>query len=215
MRATILPIILALSLTTTLFAVTPPSPAGKLVDEMQAAWNEAKTYEAAFTQEVYSKTLGGEPDTSHGTLSVIKPGKLRWEASDGSLQILNGKQLWVIQTNARRGVREVDYWPVASKAIDSKLLKFLSGKAEFKKLYTVKVLSESPKTAELRLISHTNVDESYIAEIDKSSYLLDLLTIESTDSRTRIKFTNIKTNVPLKAALFEYEKRAGDIMHAH
>ncbi len=190
-----------------------PEPPGKTLDRLQKAWDAAETYEAAFHQTVFSKRLGTR-DESSGTLSVVKPSKLRWDSkTDGTVQIMNANQLVVIAKNKRRGTTVVDVYKDLSKVMNSKPLSFLSGKAKFGDMYRVELLSETPAMAEMRFTPKTDSAETLVAEIDKESYLLRSLTSETVDSRVRTEFSGTKTNVKLEDKLFEYKPNASDIVH--
>jgi len=206
-----LSLLLTLLFTQALFAAAPPKPsAASLVDGFQKAWDAAKTYEAKFKQKVTAKHLGTE-DESEGTVSVSKPNRLRWVSlTDNSTQILNGNKLTNIRENKRRQTTEVDIYANAGKAVDSKLLKFLSGKAKFKALYQYEVTGETPEIATVKFVGKAGDGESLVAEIDKKSYVLRSLTSDSSDNLVRIEFSDTRTNVKLDAKLFEYQPKKSD-----
>lgn len=184
----------------------------EVVSKLQKVWDATQSYKAKFKQIIISKRIGTR-DENDGTLSVVKPNRLRWESeTNGNMQILNGKKLVNIQKNKRRKNRTVDIYSDVKKAMGSTALNFLSGKAKFKELYNVKLVSETPKQAELKLTSKKEGEETLIAEVDKASYLLRSLTTENTDSQVRIEFSDIKTNVPLDDKLFEFKAEPKDII---
>src|SRR5262249_36234851 len=144
--------------------VAQPAPA-KLLDAVQTAWDDTKTYQAAFKQVVFAKRLGTR-DESEGTISVMKPNRIRWESStDGTIQIMNENKLWVVQHNRRRDTIVVDVYQDLKKAIDAKPLAFLSGKSKFKDLYRLELLQETPTGAELRCTPPGAAGEHLVAEI--------------------------------------------------
>lgn len=190
----------------------PTDATGPVIASLQKTWDAAKTYEAKFKQKVVAKRLGTE-DESEGTLAVAKPNRLRWVSeTDGTLQILNGNKLTNVRENKRRQVTEVDIYDQAGKAVDSKLLKFLAGKAQFKTLYKFELESETPEIVTVRFLPRVGDGESLIAEIDKKSYLLRSLTTDSEDNRVRVEFSDIKTNVKLDSKLFEYQPKKTDVV---
>lgn len=192
--------------------VAKPDPKTSILDALQKRWDETKTYEAKFKQKVTAKQLGTE-DESEGTVSVSKPNRLRWVSStDNSIQILNGNKLTNIRENKRRETTEVDIYANAGKAVDSKLLKFLSGKAKFKTLYQYEVTSETPEIATVKFVGKAGDGETLIAEIDRKSYLLRSLTSDSSDNLVRIEFSDIRTNVKLDKKLFEYQPKKSDVV---
>lgn len=191
---------------------TTPAPAA-LLESVQKAWDEVKSYQSSFKQIIFAKRLGTKEEST-GTLYVVKPDRLRWESkTDGSVQIMNEKKLTVIQKNKRRQSTVVDLYGDLTKVMDPKPLSFLSGKAKFKDLYVVSLLSENKDVAELKFAAKGNPAETLVAEIDKNSYLLRSLTSETVDSRVRTEFTSTKTNTKLDEKLFEYVPGPKDVVH--
>lgn len=194
-------------------ATTDVSALNDAVDGMQKFWDKTKTFQANFTQVVFAKRLGTR-DTAAGKLFISKPNKLRWESKeDGSFQIMNGNTLTYVHYNKRRQNWIVDILENTNKSVDTKALQFLAGKANFKKSYTAKLEKDAPKSLEIRLIPIEGGSESYIAEVEKKSYVIQSLTTETVDTRARIEFTNIQTNKPLEDSLFKYVTKPSDVVH--
>jgi outer membrane lipoprotein-sorting protein len=184
-----------------------------ILDKMQEAWDGRNSYQSAFKQTVLSKEIG-TTDESTGTVYVVKPNKLRWESQNGSsIQILNGKKLIVMQENKRRGNRVVDIWADSTTAVNAKSLNFLAGKMRFKDLYRGELVSETPEKIQLRLISKGDPAETYVAEIDKASYVLRSLITETNDSRITLEFSDTKTNAVIDDKQFEYQPDSKDVVH--
>jgi len=189
------------------------TPVSDTVAKLQKSWDDAKTYQAQFTQVVNSKHLGTK-DENKGTISVAKPDRLRWESqTEGNTQILNGKKLVNLQENKRRKTRTVDIYNDIKKRVGGTALNFLAGKAKFNDLYTIKIISEKPKVVELKLTPKKEGEEPMIVEVNKATYLLTSLTTESAESKVRIEFSNIKTNVKLDDQLFEFKPLPTDVVH--
>lgn len=202
--------ILFLFSTTNVFASTPLT---ETLGKLQTAWDKTQSYQAEFKQSVYSKKLHTK-DESTGTIYVSKPGKIRWEIpAQKTVQILNGNRLTVIKENRRRKTTIVDVFKDISKSVDIKSLAFLAGTASFKETYTSVLGAEDIEKIELKFTPKTSPDESYLAEIDKKSYLLRALTTETADSKVRIEFMNTKTNASSDLSLFEYQPKPKDIVH--
>jgi outer membrane lipoprotein-sorting protein len=194
-------------------AVAKAASANPYVGKMQKAWDDAKTFQAAFKQVSFDKRLGSREETS-GTLYLAKPGRLRWDAtSDESLQILDGKKLYVIHQTRRRNVTVVDIYHNLGKAIDSKSLAFLTGKSKFAEVYDIELVSDKGTTVTMKFVSKTPGGDTLVAEIDKKSYLLRSLTSDAADLRTRTEFTDVKTNVRLDDKLFVYTPKPTDVVH--
>ena len=185
-----------------------------LIDQFQKTWDETASYQATFKQTVESKQIGTKEEST-GTIFVQKPGKLRWDCeTDGSIQILNGKKLISIQVNRRRKTRAVDIYQDISKAVDTKAIQFLAGKAKFQETYKIDSIGNPSTSSSLKLTPKGGDGlETYLAEIDKKSYFLRSLTTESADTRVRMEFSDVKANVVLEASLFDYAPDPKDVVH--
>ncbi len=180
--------------------------------KLQASWDETKSYSADFKQTVKSKGTGMDEDPSLGTLSVVKPDKLRWEDKTAhTTQILSGKQHWDIAENARRKSRTVTHRPDVSSLMARSALAILVGAGKFKDFYRVKLVSQNAKEAVLELVPKTDASETLIAKIDKNGYVLRSLTTDSADSKVVVEFSNIQRGAKFEDKLFEYEKRENDV----
>lgn len=192
---------------------TPEAYVTEVVGKLQKSWDNTKNYKANFKQVIFSKRMGTR-DENTGVLYVIKPTKLRWESkTDGTLQILNGNRLINVTENKRRGNRVVDIFKDVKKVMDTSQLQFLSGKAKFEELYNIKLVAETAKQVELKLTPKGQTAETYVAEVDKTSYFLRSLTTENADSRVRIEFIDTKINVPMDDKLFTFTKLETDVVH--
>lgn len=196
-----------------------------IVEKLQETWDQAKTFQAEFTQTVTEKRLGTPPEESRGTVSVLKPSQLRWETrkevseagkkvlvTDG-IQILNGDKMYVIHDNPRRNSRIVDVYKNVKRAVDTRPLRFLAGTAKFQDLYTSQLVGQSKTAWEIKFTSRDDVRETLVAEVDKKSYLLLSLASDAADVRTRTKFSNERVNKPMDAQLFVYVKQPNDVVH--
>jgi outer membrane lipoprotein-sorting protein len=184
------------------------------IERLQASLAETASYEAEFTQTVHSKGMGPE-DPSSGTLSVIKPDKLRWEDRTTFVtQILSGDEYWELTENRRRKSRTVTYQKGVRKRLAKTSFSILSGNGKFQDFYGVKLVSESPTEAVLRLTSKAPPHESLIAKIDKNGYVLRSLTTETPDSKVVLEFSRIRRNPRFEPERFRYVKQDGDVFQS-
>lgn len=184
------------------------------IERLQASLAQTTSYEAQFTQTVHSKGMGAE-DPSTGTLSVIKPDKLRWEDKTTLVtQILNGDEYWELTENKRRKSRTVTYQKGVRKHLSKTSFSILSGNGKFQDFYVVKLLSESPSEAVLGLTSKAPPHESLIAKIDKNGYVLRSLTTETPDSKVVLEFSQIRRNPRFEPERFRYVKQDGDVFQS-
>ncbi len=184
------------------------------VERLQASLAQTTSYEAAFTQTVHSKGMGPE-DPSTGTLSVIKPDKLRWEDRTTLVtQILNGDEYWELTENKRRKSRTVTYQKGVRKHLSRTSFSVLSGSGKFQDFYRVKLVSESPTEAVLELVAKALPHESLIAKIDKNGYVLRSLTTETPDSKVVLEFSQVRRNPRFEPERFRYVKQDGDVFQS-
>ncbi|MCB0404198.1 MAG: outer membrane lipoprotein carrier protein LolA [Bdellovibrionales bacterium] len=191
-------------------------PAVKLetvLQEVQSVWDKTKTFTAPFKQSVESKLMGNTERTE-GIILVVKPDRFRWESkTDGTIQIINKKLLTLVQPKAQRGRTVVDIYPNFAKKADARVLDFLAGNVQIKKLYKPKLLDQKGNFVRLELTPLGKKEETYIAEIDKKSYLLHALTYETEETKTRLEFHNPKVNQTIDEKLFEYTPGKEDIVN--
>lgn len=196
-------------------ALTVSPSESAVVDSIQAAWDQIRSYQADFKQVIKSKTFGTEEETQ-GKIFVVKPLKLRWEPTNGgATQILNGNEFWQLRLSKRRKRNEVDHYSDITHLVDLRSLSFLSGKVNIKKSYKYRVLRNDSNSLLVALSAVSGGGDTLLAEILKPSYLLGALKMENPQSETRIDFKNIQTNVPLEGSLFKYQANPQDIVHEH
>lgn len=193
-------------------AATSAPSADAALDKLQASWDETKSYEADFIQTVKSKNSGLEDESSHGTVKVEKPLRMRWEDKvSHTTQLLNGGEYWEITENARRGSRQVTHSKDVSKSLAKSSLQVLAGNGKLKEFYKVKLARDTDREALLELKPKAGGNETLIAKIDKNGYVLRTLTTESPDSKVVVEFKNIKRNLPFSQNAFQYEKKPNDV----
>lgn len=203
-------ILFLIGLTLSAYSQTPLTT---VLDKLQSSWDKSKNYKAEYKQAIYSKKLKTKDETS-GTIFVSKPGKIRWEIPEQKMvQILNGTRLTQIKENKRRKTTVVDIYKDVSKSVDLKSLAFLAGTASFKETYQSVLGDEDLEKIDLKFTLKSAPSESYLAEIDKKSYLLRALTTETADSKVRIEFFKTELNTEADPSLFEYKPKPKDIVH--
>ncbi len=195
---------------TSTVSMDPSSDA--LIKLTETEWSKTTTYQAQFKQVVLSKRMHTTDETT-GTLSVRKPGNLRWESNDGTTQILNGKRVILVKTNRRRKNRSIDIYENGIAQVDLGALTFLRQDGSLLNNYRALKLKETATFVEYRLSPRSRESDSYIAEIDKSGYFLSALTMETNEARVRIEFSERKSNPQLDEALFVYVPQPGDVVH--
>jgi len=194
--------------------ISKPDQLKEALDKLQKTWDATRSYQTQFKQKVTSK-LSKSTDVVEGTLSVMKPGKLRWEeVGTGNLQILNGKEVYLIQPNPIRKSRTVDIYTDVNKMLAQRALSFLTGEGKFETFYNVSLVTQAKDQLSLKFIpKDTKAQETLVAEIDKNSYFLRSLSSETVDSKVQLEFSTIRMNVALDETLFSYVPEPNDVVH--
>jgi outer membrane lipoprotein carrier protein len=83
------------------FALSMPAPAADVKDvvrKVQERYDATRDFTADVTQEMVIASLG-KTTTAHGSVVFKKPGKMRWELTDGAPQVIvgDGTTLWLYQ----------------------------------------------------------------------------------------------------------------------
>lgn len=190
-----------------------PTATQQQIEKIQQGWKKAQSYQAEFSQTVTSKLLGTK-DTTKGLVTVKKPNKFRWEQTeDGGLQLINGKELLLVQPKAQRGKTVVTRYKNIGQALDPSFIGLLSGTIDLQKTFKVTIDGPTDKSWKLKLKSKKGSAQSYLAEFSKNQYLLTSLSFETDDTTTEVVFKNIKTNVTVKDSEFTYKIGKDDIVY--
>ena len=184
----------------------------RVMTKFQGVFAKTKSFKAAFTQSVFSKIME-TTDSSTGTIYVSRPDKFRWESkTEGFTQIINGKKLWHVQPEAKRGKTLVTIYNDFTQKADPQFLQFITGKLKIKDHYTWKLLKNEKDSLTVKLTPKKKGSEPYIAEIDKKRYFLASLSYETADTKTKVSFNELQLDVPLEDKLFEYKVNSDDIV---
>jgi outer membrane lipoprotein-sorting protein len=184
------------------------------LNRFEKEWARITTYKAKFHQIIASKRLGTREEF-HGTITIKKPGMLRWETEGGGpTQILNGNKVIVIKTSRRRKNRAVDIYENGVRGINVRALSFLTEKSDILNNYVASLAKETPEKISIKLAAKNVASpDVFIAEISKNGYLLAALIVENAESDSRIEFISGESNVPIATDAFEYVPQANDVVH--
>ncbi len=91
-------------------------------------YNKARTLTAEFEQKYRN---GQHARTEAGTLTLRKPGRMRWDYDNGKIFVTDGKKVWFYQPSANRA----EYSKVKESEDLRAPLAFLLGRLDFKKLF--------------------------------------------------------------------------------
>lgn len=115
-----------------------------LVRRVQERYDATRDFTADVTQEMTIASLG-KTTTAHGTVAFKKPGKMRWELTDGDPQVIvaDGKTLWLYQPTERQVLKA----PFDSAFRSSTPISFLTGVGRLAQDFEGSLDGESPTGA--------------------------------------------------------------------
>lgn len=185
------------------FAADPAT--GNLLKQVERHYNRAETLVVRFA-ETYSGP-GRGTRTESGTLSLRKPGRMRWDYTSpaGKLFVSDGKRLYL-------------YGPSSNEVRKMKLsedmrapLAFLLGKLNFEKEF--RNIQTQPEGDVVRIIADpksANLPYSKVEFVVARDFEIRKLRVVGLDqSLLDFVFDNERVNPPLEASLFQFKPPAG------
>lgn len=185
-----------------------PASMAALTEELKQQYSEVSSLSADITQ--VSKTAMGET-TMAGTMAVLKPGKARWELKGSgfeTLMVYDGNVGWVYTPASKQVIKMSN---VGTQAVDPlQLLQTLSDRFD---------ASLAPSTPEGLVVVQAipKADSPLAAQFQSMTMELDqpahnpvrLVLKDAMGTTTEIRFSNVKRDPSLDAALFEFTPPAG------
>lgn len=184
----------------------PAADLKALIASVERRYNSARTMEAGFEQAYLAQ---GRRRVERGTLSLRKPGRMRWEYTNpaGKLFIADGKFVWM-------------YSPATGKAERAKLkasdderapLAFLLGKLDFSRLFRDFELIESGGATVIRALPKSDRVPYTSVEFGVSGQgeIQRLKVVNGDGSVTEYAFSNQRMNGAVDDAKFRFLPPAG------
>ena len=166
----------------------------------------SKSLSADFKQ-VHINEAGKPTQTSHGVFYLQRPGKFRWDYKTPFQQqiVSNSGKVWFYDTDLEQvTVKKVD------QSIGSTPALLLSGDAALENNYTLENQGAEDNLQWIRLLPKSQ-DSSFkyiTIGLDKGT-LAGMELSDNFGQLTRIYFSNVIVNAPLKQTLFEFEAPKG------
>lgn len=191
-----------------LFIFTMTTACATPAEDLSGLLNGITSMKANFTQTVYDNR--NKPvQTSYGKMALQRPGKFRWEVTKPIPQLIiaNETKLWVYDPD----LEQVTIRPLKQATGDAPALFLSHSNVSLDKDYTINPIQKSNDKARwFSLVSKSpdsmfasvqmSFDGSEIKEMDMQDHLGHL---------TRVKFTNIETNIHLSTAQFVFKSKPG------
>jgi outer membrane lipoprotein carrier protein len=205
-RIRLLTALLTISLAPCLRAQSPPSP-HDLAQRIDNRYNQLHSLRAKFT-ETYNGL--GVRRSESGTLSLLKPGRMKWDYSSpaGKIFLLDGKFAWFYA----RGDAQVQRIP--SRDLDDlrSPLRFLLGHTEFEKELVNLRIAPGPN-GQFTLTGQPKGQENRVARLAltvTADGTVTAIEIEDTDGAlTRFTFSGESDNPTIPATQFHFTPPAG------
>lgn len=178
-----------------------PSLAGVGDVRLKAFFNDVRSVRADFTQQVLDPRDKALQQTS-GTMQLLRPGRFRWDYTKPYQQLIvaNGEKVWLY---------DVDLEQVTVKKMDAVLgstpALLLSSDARIEDNFSVRDLGVEHELAWVELTPKNKESgfEKLVLGFDEHN-LLHMELQDSFGQLTRLSFTNIKRNLELDPAQFNF-----------
>ena len=193
-------------LLTAVFAAFPLLAQAGAIDQLHDFLKSTRTLKAEFAQMVIGKN-SRKPQQSSGTVSISRPGKLRWEIIKPYPQLVvgDGEKIWIHDPDLQQvTVRK------AGQAIGSSPAALLSGSNELEKNFTLHEAGEAEGMAWVEATPRAG--DSGFEKVRLGFAGNDLKAMELHDSfgqTTHIRFTRIERNPALPASTFRFTPPVG------
>lgn len=184
----------------------PGRDLGDVLKSVEQRYNGARTLEIQFTQR---HTAQGRVRVESGTVSLRKPGKMRWAYANpaGKQFVSDGKWVWF-------------YSPATNRAEKSKLkesedfrapLAFLLGRLNFKRDFQDFAMTETAEGAVVKALPKSgNLPYSSVEfTVSPSNEIRRLLVAGADASVMEFRFSGEKLNPALSDALFRFTAPPG------
>ena len=178
------------------------------LDAVQKNYEKVLTYEAEFIQKSYIKMMDKTQDVK-GTVSIKKPGKMKWSygAPDTQILISDGSTLWLYVPDEEQATKV----PIESIYSSNTPALFLAGKGKLMQTFNVESvnLDKDP----IRITLTPKADDQALTRLqlfaDKKNYQITGSTVyDKLGNKTEIRFSNIKTNREIPEKTFQFQAPA-------
>lgn len=171
------------------------------LDSLRYFFNEIKTFEAAFAQQVFDESLQSLDD-GRGKVWIKRPGLFRWDYDPPDAQEIvgDGERVWVYDIELEQvTVRD------QQAALGRTPALLLAGGDEMAKNYTIIDIGTQGRYDWVNLIpldEESSFTEVRIGFEDNRLRLMELL--DSLGQRTRMSFGDLKENQPIADRVFDF-----------
>jgi len=188
-----------------------------IVRKVQERYDGTRDFTADVTQEMTIASLG-KTTTAHGTLAFKRPGKMRWDLSQGEEQIIvaDGETLWLYQPSEKQVLKA----PFDAAFRATTPISFLTGVGKIAQDFDVALDGDDAKAGVLYLMLVPRRDSANIGKL-RLTVARDTGEIRGAEIHdplgnvSRLRFEHIKRNVGLIDDQFAFQVPPGvDVISA-
>jgi outer membrane lipoprotein carrier protein len=184
------------------------TPEQAALDAIQQNYEKVLTFEADFIQKSYIKMMDKTQDVK-GTVSIKKPGKMKWDygAPDTQILISNESTLWLYVPEEEQATKV----PIESIYSSNTPALFLAGKGKLTQAFNVESVNLDKDPISITLIP--KADDQAMTRLqlfaNKKNYQITGSTVyDKLGNKTEIRFSNIKTNREIPEKTFQFQAPA-------
>jgi outer membrane lipoprotein carrier protein len=187
--------------------------ADAVVRQVQARYDATLDFTADVTQEMTVASLG-KTTRAHGTVAYKKPGKMRWELTDGEPQVIvaDGTTLWLYQPNERQVLKA----PFDAAFRSTAPVSFLTGVGRITQDFDVSLdtASEEGTSGSVRLVLVPRGDSTGVGQL-RLTVARDTGEIQGAEIQdplgnvSRLRFEHMRRNVGLGDERFVFDVPKG------
>ncbi|WP_415033386.1 outer membrane lipoprotein chaperone LolA [Azonexus sp.] len=188
------------------FAASPLLAIAGAVEDLQAFLRDTQSFQAEFRQTI-SNRQGVQAQEAFGLLSIVRPGKLRWEVSKPHPQLVvgNNEKIWIYDPDLEQvTLRRDDLTSGSSPAA------LLAGRVALEKNFSLRADGESEGLQWVEATPKASESNFEKIRIGLSGKTLRAMALHDNFGQvTRIHFSKSEPNPKLPASLFTFTPPPG------
>ena len=180
-----------------------------IVDAIQKQYDATHTFQARFIQKSFLKILG-QSQRAEGSVSIEKPGKMKWDykAPDRQILVSNDQGLWLYLPDEK----QVTKMKAQSIYSSNTPALFLAGRGKLTESFTIGKVSEESGLYVAEFIPRDKAQNlsKMVLLADKKNYqIVGSRVYDNLGNKTEMIFSNIRTNPNLEKKLFQFKVPKG------
>ena len=180
-----------------------------IVDAIQKQYDATHTFQARFIQKSFLKILG-QSQRAEGSVSIKKPGKMKWDykAPDRQILVSNDQGLWLYLPDEK----QVTKMKAQSIYSSNTPALFLAGRGKLTESFTIGKVTEESRLYVAEFIPKDkgqNLSKMVLLADKKNYQIVGSRVYDNLGNKTEMLFSNIQTNPNFEEKLFQFEVPKG------